>query len=318
MNFFHYKKWFFDVFTREGNYIILFVSVIKVGWKNYAWLQIHSAKNRNSKGYSNDITHEISLHFKKEYKRAIIFDVGWIEIKENAIEVQFHTTALSCHIVYASDEKSERKSLLLKTSRRSALQWKPLMLQGTLSGNLQVKGQGEYQFSEESGYCDLVESTIFPLKVPVRELYWGRIQSAECCVSWSVIKGKGEHINAKMFLLFNGNHFEFNEPELVIQHEKQGIKQPVVFPEDYILKGKNEHLTVEITLTSHDEILGNDFMDYAKEYGKTAEKLLRYFSRNPRGIKFRALATVEIFRPGQPTTQLKNLMVIDEYVRFKS
>lgn len=316
MNFFHYKKWFFDVFTREGDYIILFVSVIKIGWKKYAWLQIHSAKNGKDEGYSNNITYEISLLPKENYKRAIVFDAGWIEIKENTIEIQFHTTELNCHFMYTSDEKNERKPLQLKTSRWSALQWKPLKLQSMVSGNLQVKGQGAYHFSEEGGYCDVVESTIFPLNIPVRKLYWGRIQSAECCLSWSVIKGKGDRINAKMFLLFNGNHFEFDEPELVIQKEKQGVKQPVEFPESYILKGKNEHLTAVITVTLHEEIVGNDFMDYAKKYGKTAEKLLRYFSRNPRGIKFRAQATIEIFKPGKPTTRLENLTVIDEFVRF--
>ena len=316
MKFFHYRKWFFDVFTGEGDYTILFVSVIKVGLKNYAFLQIYSAGNQNNDGYSNFIKHEISLLFKEENTSAIIFDAGWIDIKENTIEIQFYTTELTCQLIYTSDEKSARNPLCLKTSRHSILKWKPLLLKSTVTGNLQVQGKVGHQFSTEIGYSDWVETNIFPLKVPVQKLYWGRIQNTVCCLSWSVIKGKKGKSYSKMFLLFNGTSFEFDEPKLVIQKEKPGVKQSVLFPERFILKGKNENLTVIVTVFSHEEILGNNFMDYAKKYGKTVEELLRYFSRNPRGIKFWAQATLEIFKPGMQPTRLENLTVIDEFVCF--
>ena len=224
MNFFHYKKWFFDVYINEGNYIILFISVIKIGWKRYAYLQLYSAENMNKKGFVNKIIYEIPLFFKEESMNSIIFDAGKIEFKENMVELQFHTAELNCQLSFVSDEKNDRFPLLLKISRRSVLNWKPLKLRSTVSGNLQVKSREKYDLFRENGYCDLVESNIFPWNVPVRKLYWGRIQNDACYLSWSVIKGKKDNTVSKMYLIFKDNYFELNETELIIQKEKEGVK----------------------------------------------------------------------------------------------
>jgi hypothetical protein len=315
MKWFRYKKWFFDVLTSEETYIILFVSVIRVGWKHFSYLQLHTSGKATKNGFSKKISCEISLKFVQETNHSVIFEKGKIEFSENNVDIKFNTPELNCSVNYFSQYGFSGKPLILKAHQNSSLKWNPHQLKSIVNGKIQLEGQGDFALFSEPGYCDFVESDILPFKIPVRNLFWGRGHQFQCSFSWSVIKNKAGKYHSKIFVFVGTELMEFEDVKLLVQKEKKASGIPLIYPEKFSLKGNNQDAEVAIAICSHEEMIVSDFLAYSKKYGKYPEQVLRFISRNPMGIKFCATATLELVKYGKQY-RFENLIIVDEFVSF--
>lgn len=319
MGFYIYKKWFFDILSENENYYIFFLSLIKTGKKYFAFFQIHSAvKNSDGKIYP-DIYYETGLSLIKLSEKEIDLKQGKIEFLRGLINMNIKLKDYSIDLSYRMpfQPEYEIKALQIKRTRRTRIEWRPLQVKGVVNGTVSMPDNNSLKFYNSNGYVDLTESNIFPLHIPVYKLLWGRLHHEEIDLTYSfIISSKKSASWSKLYLCHKGSIIEFDNLNLNISEEKKAIKLNFNYPQKYSFRTNKDHYSLTLEIECHEELICNDFMDYAETYGRTAALLLRIFTKDPKGIKFKASAnlTLDI---GEEPIRLNNIPIINEFVLFK-
>jgi len=307
MGFFEFKKWFFDVQNGEDDYLIFFVSQIKLGKKYFAYFQMHGALG--------EISCIKSFHHKGNVTNGIKIREGSIQFENGGctIDLDFEDRI---NLVYISEPIDwSDHSMLLGNQKKKYLDWIPLILSGSVTGSITVSG-ATINYTNAVGYCDEVRFTFLPWKVPVKKLIWGRLLNKSVNLTFSIIQdSKTLQYVSKLFLDFKGNYYVLTGLSIDPQKQKKNTEMDLVYLDEYIIRGQNSELSIIIEISDHHEMILNDFMDYKKEYGHLATGILRRISHNPRGIKFWAMADV-IVNLNDKEYSFEKVPLIDEYVEF--
>jgi hypothetical protein len=199
---------------------------------------------------------------------------------------------------------------------KESLDWRPLILQGQVKGDLSTK-DGIRSYADASGYIDEVISNFRPWKAPLSRLFWGRMHSPEVSLTYSIMQNPGGHRDSsRLFLDFQGGQYVLDDLQIEYGGLKASSCPGFSYPDQYLIKAEQGDLSIRLEIGRHQEMIINDFMGYEKEYGRVGTAMLRWISKNPKGIKFRATAKLEILRNGIKYT-VENAQVVDEYVEFR-
>jgi hypothetical protein len=318
MQLFSFKKWFFDILTSDGKYFLLFISKITALGMTKIYLQAHGAAKTVAGGYDKKLIFETTLDFIKEQDNSIITRQGSIIFNPRQLTIALRCGEFSANLSYSTLNPSSLQftPFSLRGKCRSALSWKPLILKGNVSGELRSGPTQLFSFCDEQGYVDLVTSTILPFNLPVREMYWGRMQSAEADLTFTFLRGASKADNpAKIYCVHLGKVLEFNNVQLAITEQKKSCNIHLIYPEKYTLTAECGSARLIIEIHSHVEAVTNDFIGDTTRYGKTTIRILRSITGSPKGIKSAALANILIAEP-DGTRRYENLPLIDEYVCF--
>jgi hypothetical protein len=318
MQLFSFKKWFFDIQTSDGKYFLLFISKITALGITKIYLQAHGAAKTGAGGYDKKLIFETTLDFIKEQENSIITRQGSIIYNPRQLTIALRCGEFSANLSYSTLNPSSLQftPFSLRGKCRSTLSWKPLILKGNVSGELRTGPTQLFSFCDEKGYVDLVTSTILPFNLPVREMYWGRLQSTQADLTFTFLRSasKADH-PSKIYFVHQGRLLEFDNVQLAISEQKKSASIHLVYPEKYTLTAVSGSVRLIIEIHSHEEAVANDFIGDTTCYGKTTIRILRSIIGSPKGIKSAAMANILIAEP-EGIKRYENLPLIDEYVCF--
>lgn len=316
MAFYEFKKWFFDVSDGMNDYLILFVSQVKLGGTYYTTLQMHGAKRVSQSAFQTGISFLQTTHQKTRDRQMMSFDEGEIRFQNWDCRIRLDFEKCRISLDYRSESPDWPETAALYTHGRASLDWLPLILHGKVSGSVLTNGE-EMTFDQAPGYCDEVISTFKPWKVPLSRLYWGRLHHDDINLTFSILQDSKTLINiSRLYMDINGNHYVLDGLDIdILNRAKSGLMK-FSFPDQYVIRGKRDDLSIRMEVHGHQEMILNDFMDYKNEYGNLAAGLLRWISRNPKGIKFRAFSNISV-QINEKEYVIKNVPFVDEYVEFR-
>jgi len=318
MPLFNYKKWFFDVYTSRDEYFILFISRITVLGIHKIYLQAHGAEKADDGNYIRKLIFETKLDFLDECNNSIITRQGTINFNVHQISLNLNCGTFSVNLTYhIPDQKyCQLNPFIIKGRFCSGLSWKPLVLCGNVNGEVNLGSNNIFSFRDDKGYIDQVLSSFLPFSLPVKELYWGRVQSDDLNLTFTIINGTSETQNkAKVYCILHGKLTEFNTVNLAIHEKKTSNKISLCFPEKYTLIAKNNDSRLIMEIENHREAVANDFIGDTTSYGKRVITILKLLSGSPIGVKSVAKANIGIFN-SMDMKSYHNLTLIDEYVCF--
>ena len=315
MRIFRFEKWFVDVLTADRDYMIVFYTITEVfGFKIcFVEVNIGSFEDTGSSGgfYLNQKLHLLKRenHTLSVREGDILLEAGLGKMKLSLREIDLE---LDFNPVHHSD--FDNPGMGIPKTGRTSICWKPLFLKTLVSGKIKMHGDKRQILG--NGYVDYLISARIPFNMPVRQLYWGRLHSQDCDLTYSLTIDKNNAVTGyQMILKFKGNHMQFDT--LDIQPGEWEMYDPpgISFPTGYTLEAFDDRYRIKMKITHTKPAIVSEFVENTSELGWLRLALLKKISKNPRGIKFFSNASLEIIFDGQ-TTNLDDLILIDEYVKF--
>lgn len=175
---FHLEKWYLDIVTENGETMIFYAANLK--WKKWnipytSWLSYNKETGATSKSRFSKV--------KLPQEKSDI--ISWSDHKFN---ISGTWKALSSSI----------KAQLFK-SNEGELNWNCFQPRSKVSVKINDEEINGF------GYAEQLALSIFPWKIPMEELRWGRYSSKENYIVWiELIKG----IEKKQWLWYNGVKYE--------------------------------------------------------------------------------------------------------------
>lgn len=316
MGLYHLRKWFFDVTAGTGDYLILFVSLLKAGGKYFATLQVHGSGRNHGRKFQPVHSCLVSLHLKEFDGSRMIFREGGIIFENGECRIRLNAEKCSIDLVFSGVIIDWPGTPALLNGRKDhLLEWVPLILNGGVTGSIAASGVVT-TYHQARGYCDEIQTVALPWKLPFFQLFWGRIQHEGCNITYSIMPGTGSSRGISKIYFDDGAALHvLNDLNIEITQWRQSQEMNLSFADEYCISAQNAELSISIRVRAHEEMILNDFMDIREEYGRLAELLIRRISRNPRGIKFRAVADVRIQSAGS-VMSFGDIEFVDEYVEF--
>ena len=307
---FKYQKWFFDVCTSAGEYFILFISHITVFGKDKIYLQAYG---------TGVLVFQAELELLEISDDSIRTRQGDITFNENqvALSIVINKFAVSVKWTTSFLPQYQLNPFFLE-KRSGGLKWKPFFIRAAVNGYVKVDDINKFTFIDDNGYIDKVESTFLPFIMPVKHLYWGRLHSDEIDLTFTyVIESKTHQISSKIYVINNGNALEFDSANLIIHDQKKYLANSLYYPEKYKIEATNSVYQLTMQVYDHEITVVSDFINDVKQYGVLSTKLLAVISKNPRGIKSLAKASIKL-SGSSSDVNFNDLILIDEYVCFSN
>lgn len=316
MRFYEFRKWFFDVSRGPDDYLILFVTQLKLGKNLRTYFQMHGSRRSLAGSFNPYISSIRTLGQKGNEAGVFFFDEGEIRFDDGNCSISLEFEDCRVNIGYSSERITWPESPgHFEEQKNGFIDWVPLIPGGTVCGCVMNHGE-QMVFDDVQGYCDEVLSTILPWKVPVQHLHWGRLIHEKIFLSWSFMMNRGSIPDStRLYLAVNGKYYILEDLTFEIIQHKKSSSMNLLYADKYIIHGTSGDLDIVIEVCDHEEMIINDFLDYSNEYGKMASGILRWISRNPHGIKFGATANID-FRIRDETCRMERVPIVDEYVEF--
>lgn len=317
MKFYEFRKWFFDVSGGPDDYLILFFTQLKLG-KNYrTYFQTHGSRRSPARSFNPYISCIRTLGRKGNDAGVLFFDEGEIRFENGNCSISLEFEDCKVSLMYSTEKiRWPESSVHLVNQKNGFIDWVPLIPRGTVTGSIKTNGE-LMVFNDAQGYSDEVLSTILPWKVPACQLHWGRLNHEKITLSWSFMMNRGSiPDSSRLYLASTGHYYILENLTFETTQHKKSTSMNLLYADKYIIHGISGDLDIVIEVSNHEEMIINDFMDYSNEYGKMAAGILRWISRNPRGIKFGASANIDI-RIRDETYRMERVPIVDEHVEFR-
>lgn len=325
MRIFSFEKWFFDVLTPERDYIIIFHTLLKIFGFNVCFLEVNIS--RFIEGDNFHLNQKLKV--LKRSGNTITTRQGHILFEEGMGKIMLLLRGIEIDISISPVHPSEHNGRGMKIQNRGGgyLEWKPLYLKAMVTGRFRITGENGQVMEEEAltgiGYIDYLSSTMSPFRVPVRQLYWGRLHSQDLDLTFSYALGEDRDVpgvqhevsGAQMMVHTGGEIIYFDKisvhPDKWEKYAPPGISCPV----SYRVEATSQRMQLSLEVIHLKPAIVSEFMKNPKELGRFRMEILRKISRNPRGIKFYSFATLEYKFDGR-IHRLDKVFMIDEYVCF--
>ena len=317
MRFYEFRKWFFDIAGGRDDYLILFFTRLKLGRNYRTYFQMHGSKRDPNLSFKPYISCIRTLEQKGNDHRVLLFDEGEVRFDNDRCSISLKFEECKVNLTYCIDKvRWPDSSAYFDNQKNGFIEWIPLIPGSSVSGSIETRDR-LMVFNDAQGYCDQVISTILPWKIPVSQLHWGRLNHEKINLSYSVMRNRNTITEvSRLYLEATGHYYILDGFSFKIIQQKKSKSTNLLFADKYIIHGASSDLVITIEVSDHEEMVINDFMDYRNEYGKMATGLFRWISRDPHGIKFSAVANIDI-RILNKTYKIERVHFVDEYVEFR-
>jgi len=333
MRIFRFEKWFTDVLTSERDYMIFFHTLLEVFGFRICFMEVNISRFRDGDNYHLNR----KLKVIKRSDHTISTQQGYILYEEGIGKMMLllHGMEVELNIIPVHPSDFNGRGMKIRNRGGGFLEWKPLYLKSMISGKIRIAREGEQGMNEEkfsgTGYADYLFSTMSPFRVPVRQLYWGRMHSPDMDLTFSYALGNeknalrtpgeatessDEVIGAQMMVQTGGETIRLHKISVYADRWEEFIPPNISCPVSYKVEASSERIKLVLKVVHLKQAIVSEFLKSPKELGRLPMALLRRFTREPNGIKFFSLASLEFELDGQ-NRKLDEVLMIDEYVRFK-
>jgi hypothetical protein len=316
MKLFEFKKYFFDIFSEEANYLFFFISILKIGKTYNSYIQIQYARPDSSGKYSLNYSLKAKLKLIDSQLNQITFFEGVINFEEESIIIYIATPSYKIDLNYTTAhlESNIINPLFIKTSENTSLSWIPVQIKALVNGSISTT-ENVLNYNNASGYIDLVKTSILPFNLHIQKLLWGRLHHEKVDMTYSLIIDENNKSESLLILHFKSMNIEFRNIEYQVLNEKINPDLNITYPDKIILTAKNETYCITLEIIDHKEVIINEFMDPGDQYNKAFFWIMRRMTKNPKGIKFLAKANI-FLEESLNKSVFHNLSLIDEFVYF--
>jgi len=301
-----FEKWFIDVLTKEQDYIIVFHTITEFLGFRICFLEVNTGVFHINKKL-NILNREDHTLKTREGNILIEPGMGNLRLSLNDIDLELALTPVH-------NSGFNLPGMNIPETGQRSLRWKPLYLKAMVSGKLRI--EGETRMIIGNGYVDYLLSTLSPFKVPVRQLYWGRLHSKDVDLAYSYALGEDNQvIGCQMIIQSHAKRTRINKLTVQTGEWKQYNPPGILAPESYSLEASGDTLQVVLSVEHLKPAVISEFAETPEDMGRFRRALLKRISRDPRGIKFNAISRLEISQGGK-TQILDEIHMIDEFVVF--
>lgn len=313
MSFLRFEKWFLDVLTPDREYILIFHTVTRVLGRQICFVEINAGSlDGDRPGFHLNR----KLRVTRREGHTLTAREGHILYEEGMGRIVLPLPGMEIELNVSPTHPSDfnRRGMIIRNQGGGSLDWKPLYIKAMVTGR--IRREGELRKIAGIGYADYLFSDISPLRVPVRELYWGRLHSHDLDLTWSHALGSGSEVLASRLILFTGGR-EIILEELTVEPGRWRDYDPpgISCPESFSIRGTAGEIDLRMKVRHLKPAVISEFIENPKDLGRLKHQLLKKISKDPRGIKFFSEADVELSYPDR-NMQLSDLLMIDEYVIF--
>jgi len=323
MRIFRFEKWFADVLTPGQDYLIVFHTLLEVFGIKLCFVEVNISRFGEEKAYHLNQ----KLKLLKRSGHFIATTQGQINYEEDEGRIMLSLRGMDLELnispVHPSDFSG--RGMHIESRRRGSLEWKPLFLKTEVAGRICFSGEKE--LNEElitgTGYVDYLHSDMSPFKVPVRQLYWGRLHSEDLDLTFSYALGfrkkeDGVHSDlcgALMIVRTGGETQWLDQISVQAEGWKEYNPPGISSPVSYRMKASSYKMKLVLEVLHLKQAVVSEFAENPKELGHLRLLLLRRFMGEPKGIKFYASCKLKMELEGV-TRILDEVIMIDEYVRL--
>lgn len=316
MKLFEYTKYFFDVFSGEEDYRVLFISILRTGKIDNTYIQIHFSGNDYSGKHTAGYSLRAKLKLIDSQLNKITFKEGEIDLGTESVKINLAASDFAIDLEYSNAHGVTHhvNPFFIRTSGTSFLSWTPVQLKGRVNGKISAGGN-QINYYNAKGYIDEVKTSVLPVRLQIRKLFWGRLHHQEIDLTYSIVTDKKHKSESMLFLYFKSVYDEFKNVKYETFNEKFIPDLNITRPDKVILMAKNERYSITIGISYNKELILNDFMDPGDQYNKVFFRILRRISENPKGVKFLAIADI-LIDDGFKKSEFQDLPMISEFVVF--
>lgn len=113
-----------------------------------------------------------------------------------------------------------------------------------------------------------------------------------------------------------GETIRFSKISIHADRWEEFVPPDISCPVSYIVEASSQRIKLVLKVVHLKRAIVSEFMKNPKELGRLPMAMMRRLTREPKGIKFFSLASLEFELDGQ-NRKLDEVLMIDEYVRFK-
>jgi hypothetical protein len=315
MSAYHLAKWFFDVLSEDGTYLLGYLSVVEFAGYRTARLSLRASPGDGPPGPAASAT----LGLRRRPARGIL---GPLPLREGRFEIGTDTSRMilqsgeaGLDLRYDAVAPLPGEPLRMSPRGRRRLLWLPVMLKARVSGRVRI-GSRIFELAGQDGYLDYVSSNILPPWAPVETLHWGRLHSERCDLSWTHVRWR-ERSWSRMVGRFEGSPFALDDLSVVDAGARHSQALDLDWPDASRLEGRNGALGLRLSLRRERVAVESGFLAPEETGSGPFWSFLRRWAKDPKGIKFVCRADLELRSEGTAVI-MNDLRCIDEYVRFRA
>lgn len=311
-----FKKWFFDILTPEHDYIFLYFAFVNFFGKKVGTLDITVTNIRGGPtlrrsipvGFPAAIGHQPPPDIEESS-----FEL--IAVRDGTRKIRVDAPGILADLTLVPRIHSNLDPLKIATGRKRRIIWRPLVISGLVSGRL-VMGAHAFSFDNAAGYEDYLYSNVLPFMVPVRDLQWGRIHHEKLSIAYTSAAGsKDGQVWTKAYMEKGEDLIEISNLSIRRISSRNCSELQFICPETYEIKGEANGSVLTIRVDHVSDAAVSTFLDTDSIPGRLRRRLVRELSKDPRGAKSFAKASVEL-EGTAGSLSVDDILCIDEYVRF--
>jgi hypothetical protein len=317
MAIFNLEKWYFDVFSPEYDYIFFYFAYTKILGHIEARLNLHIVPFKGTKTFSQ--SHDFNFKSDVLYigEGLVKTKHGRFTFNDYSAEVNFHINGMSIDVLYEfiQNRNFAITPLRIRSGHNHMIRWHPISLKSRVSGEIKINATAT-SIGGFNGYIDYLYSDVFPLKAPVRTLYWGRIHHEECDLTYTYIEDQNKSKKwCKMIFCTGDVNLEFDSITITHGEWKYSEKLHMYYPHSYTIYGENSEDSLDIRVDNVVNAVESGFIDQQDVQSGIKRCLFKFLSKNPKGIKFISKSSLK-FRHKQKKHEVKDVFFISEFVHF--
>lgn len=313
-----FEKWFTDVLTPERDYLIIFHTLLELIGIRIFFVEINFAR------FGED--HVFHLNRKQKLIRRSGHSVSTVrgdlkyEDNQAKIRLSHKEMEIELNMKPVSLTGIHKKGMKISNRTGGTLEWKIIYLKTKVSGSIRIAREGKESLEEKingTGYSDYLHSNMSPFRVPVHQLYWGRLHSGDLDLSYSLAMDVHENVSGALMWVHYGKQALWFENISVFPEQWKEFNPPgISCPVSYRMSAVSRGMKLSLVVMHLKPAIVSEFTENPKELGPFRQALLRHLIRGPKGIKFYSKARLEMEIEGR-TVQMDEIFFIDEYVRFR-
>jgi len=304
------QKWFFDVLLPGNAYVYFYITHIKFFGFSVSRFNLHYRSETRILSFSEKIDLQIIDPNNFSGKSA-----GFRKVRGGFV-IEIHKRYLDICLLYKNPDQFNYTQFnpdFISYNNRK-IEWYPLILKGQPEGRLNLK-DFKIQIRSCEGYIDYVCSTVLPNKVPISELYWGRLHHKELDFSYSITFDNNKQLaTAHCLCRLNNQFLETDKTEIKIHENGYSEELKISYPRVIELTSMFKSCEITLLISQGEKLIESGFFDEQQNINKLLIKSIKTFSKNPLGIKF--LSDVQVEIKSVKSIHIDGLKLISEYVRF--
>lgn len=313
MNVYELEKWYFDLLTSDGEYLFgYFARNVLIGHTD-ARLHICLADCDTTLSRTFPVNIR-SIEPGSVYQR-IVTDQGVMTFTPTTASINMKTDGLALDLEYQVDSpwSFTDQPLVIPGPGESRVLWHPVLLKGIGTGSVTLDGR-ENRVIHSDGYVDYLHSNLFPIRVPVDDLSWGRFHSPECDFTWTHVRCHDRTI-AGLHGRIGMVSLSLTDVDVVTDTTTGSGRPTDDIPNSTSLQARGPDVDLAVEIGPYRLSVASDFIDSQAVKNPLLRYLLSRLSRNPRSVKFMSHADVRLKFRGEVAI-LESVPLIHEFVHF--